>query len=277
MRKYLAVALLPLFLYACTEVHYWNDDTRAEESESKVFSTSNIRKVNVNTKNGAIETRAWDDDSIHATFEKWATGDDMDEAEDNLDDIEVSVSRNSNAGTLNIEIKYPAFESRNRGCNVLLNLPASIFLDLKTSNGAITVLDSEEDLECSSSNGAIIIQDTEGYAELRTSNGMITVANHHGELNAKTSNGLISADIVLPRDGECILKTSNGLITLAIPDSTSAMLEASTSNGKVEMHGLSVSVIKMDKKEFKGKMGSGRGNIDLETSNGSIFIESSSY
>ena len=29
-------------------------------------------------------------------------------------------------------------------------------------------------------------------------------------------------------------------------------------------------------KEFKGKMGSGRGTIDMETSNGSIFIESSS-
>ena len=277
MRKSLAVALLPLFLYACAEVNYWNDDTRVEESESKVFSTSNIRRVNVNTKNGAIETRAWNDDSIHATFEKWATGDDVDEAEDNLDDIEVSVSRNSSTGVLDIEVRYPVFKNRNRGCNVRLRLPASIVLDLETSNGAITVLDSEEDMECSSSNGAINIQNTEGYAELKTSNGMITVINHHGELNGKTSNGLISADIVLPRDGECVLKTSNGLITLSIPDSTSAMVEASTSNGKIEIHDIPVSVIKMDKKEFKGRMGRGQGTIDLETSNGSIFIESSSH
>jgi len=277
MRKYLAIALIPLFLYGCIEFHNWDDDTRVEESESKVFSTSNIRRVNVNTKNGAIETRAWNDDSIHATFEKWATGDDVDEAEDNLDDIKVSINRNSGTGVLDIEIRYPVFESRNRGCNVLLRLPASIVLDLETSNGAITILDSEEDLECHSSNGAITIQNTMGYAELKTSNGVITVTDHHGELNGKTSNGLISADIVLPRNGECILKTSNGLITLSIPDSTSAILEASTSNGKIEMNDIPVSVIKIDKKEFKGKMGKGQGTIDLETSNGSIFIESSSH
>jgi DUF4097 and DUF4098 domain-containing protein YvlB len=277
MRKYLVIALLPLFLYACSEIHYWDDDTRVEESETKKFSASNIRKVEVHTKNGSIETRAWNENSIHVTLERWATGDDEEEAEDRLDDIEVSINKNSGSGVLDIEVRYPAFSHSNIGCNVFLNLPASVVLDLETSNGAITVLDSEEDLKCSSSNGAITIHDTEGYAKLRTSNGVITVNNHHGDLDGKTSNGVIYADIVLPRNGECVLKTSNGIITLAIPDSTSAILEASTSNGKIEVHDLSVSVIKMDKKKFKGKMGSGRGTIDLQTSNGNISVKNSSY
>lgn len=76
-----------MFLYACTETNYRDDDTQVEETETKSFSASNIQKREINTKNGIIETRAWNDDSIHVTFEKWATGDDVEEAEDNLDDI----------------------------------------------------------------------------------------------------------------------------------------------------------------------------------------------
>ena len=275
MKRYLLIALLPLFLYACTEAHYWDNDIRAEAEETKNFSASNIQKVEITTRNGAIETRAWNDDTIHATFEKWATGDDMEEAEDNVDNIEVLVNR-SDSGVLIVEARYPTRISTNYGCNVFVNLPASIVLDLKTTNGAITVLDSESDIECSTSNGAITLQNTEGTAELRTSNGLITVVNHNGDLSGETSNGLISVDMVLPRQGECTLRTSNGPINLSVPASASAIVEASTSNGKIEIHDLDISVIRMDKKEFKGKMGGGQGDIDLKTTNGSIIIGSGS-
>jgi DUF4097 and DUF4098 domain-containing protein YvlB len=233
--------------------------------------------VEVDTKNGAIETRAWDDNSIQVTFEKWATGDDIEEAEDRLDEIKISVSKDSSSGVLDIDVRYPAFQNSNYGCNVVLDLPASIAMDLETSNGAITVLESESDFVCSTSNGAITTLNTEGYAELRTSNGIITVDGHYGELDGRTSNGVISADIVLPRHGQCILRTSNGPIALSIPESSSAIMEASTSNGQIHIHGLDVNVIKMGKTEFRGKMGSGQGNIDLQTSNGGITIKNNLY
>jgi hypothetical protein len=277
MRRYLIIVLFPFLLYACTEAHYWENDIRIEETETKSFSSDRVKRVEVNTKNGAIETRAWDDDSIIVTFEKWTFGDDVGEAEDKLDEIKVFVSKNPGSGVLDIDVEYPVFQNANYGCNVWVDLPASIVLDLETSNGAITVLESESDFVCSTSNGAITTLDTEGKAELSTSNGIITVNGHYGELSGKTSNGIISADIVLPRQGTCVLKTSNGPITLSIPDSTSATMEASTSNGKIQIHGLDVSIIKMDKTEFKGKMRDGRGNIDLSTSNGSISVKSNSY
>jgi hypothetical protein len=275
MRKYLAIILLPFILYACTEAHYWDNDVRVEDIETKQVSASPIRTVEVNTKNGAIETRAWDENSIQITFEKWATGDDVEEAEDKLDDIKVSVSRDS--GVLDVDVRYPTFQNSNYGCNVVLDLPASIALDLDTSNGSITVLEIESDFVCSTTNGAITTLNTEGYAELKTSNGIITVNGHHGELDGRTSNGVISADIVLPRQGQCTLRTSNGPITLSIPESSSAIMEASTSNGQIQLHGLDVNVIKMGKNEFRGKIGSGQGDIDLQTSNGGISIKSNSY
>ena len=80
-------------------------------------------------------------------------------------------------------------------------------------------------------------------------------------------------DIVLPERGDCTLKSSNGAINFSIPSTTSAMIQASTSNGKIRVEDLYITVTKMEKTEFKGRMGSGRGNIDLETSNGSIVIK----
>jgi hypothetical protein len=277
MRRYLVIILLPFILYACTEAHYWDNDIRVEEIETKQVSASQIRTVEVHTKNGAIETRAWDDNEIQITFEKWATGDDVEEAEDKLDDIKVSVSKDSGSGVLDVDVRYPTFQNSNYGCNVVLDLPAYMALDLETSNGAITVLETESDFVCSTTNGAITTLNTEGYAELKTSNGIITVNGHYGELDGRTSNGVISADIVLPRQGQCTLKTSNGPITLSIPESSSAIMEASTSNGQIQIHGLDVNVIKMDKTEFRGRIGSGQGDIDLQTSNGGIAIKSNSY
>jgi hypothetical protein len=277
MKKYLIFAFFPFLLYACTVVGVWDDDNvRVEERETMDFSSSQIQKVEVRTKNGAIESRVWDDDSIHVVFERWATGDYAEEAEDNLDDIEIHVRENTASKVLDIDIEIPSRTGVSYGCNVYLDIPASLFLDFQSSNGSIGVLESQNGLRCTTSNGAITILDTEGLAELRTSNGTIKVRNHYGELDAESSNGTIDADVILPRHGQCELKTSNGAITLSIPDETSAMIEASTSNGRVEIRGLDVDVIRMEKKGFNGKMGRGEGDIGIETSNGNILVKRSS-
>jgi hypothetical protein len=275
MKKLLVITLLPLFLYACDADDFWADDIRAEDKESSTFSSEQIRKVEVTTKNGSIESSVWDDDSIHVVFEKWATGDDWEEAEDNLDDVKVHIREDTASEVLRIDVDFPSrkWGGINYGCNVSLNLPSFLSLDLNSSNGSIEISGSQSGLECSTSNGSVTIRDTEGTAVLRTSNGKITVRDHYGELNGRTSNGKIDADIVLPRQGECILRTSNGAITLSVPDTTSAMIEASTSNGSIEIGDVVDTIIKVKKTEFRGKMGRGEGNIDLETSNGSILVK----
>lgn len=66
----------------------------------------------------------------------------------------------------------------------------------------------------------------------------------------------------------------NGKINLFIPQTTSAMIEADTSNGRIEIKDLDIEVIEFNrnKTSFLGQIGSGRGNIDLKTSNGNITI-----
>ena len=269
MRGYIIITLLPLFLHACVTI---DNDVRAVKTESDDFPASQMQKVEVKTRNGSIESDVRDDDSIHVVYDKWATGSDDQDAADNLKDIEVRVKEDNDSGILSIDVDMPNRSGTTYGCDVTLSLPASLFLELDSSNGAITVRDSQNGLECSTSNGAITIENTTGKAELETSNGKITVGNHQGALDGVTSNGEIEADVMLPEGGDCSLKSSNGKITLSLPDETSAMIEASTSNGKIEVDDLDITIISMNDKEFEGKMGDGAGNIKLETSNGAILI-----
>ena len=253
----------------------WKQLPRAEDGRAGLLLCA-IQRIEVKTENGSIYSKTWDDDTIHFTLEKWATGRDRRDAEDIIEDIEVHIDRRIARGVLSIDVEFPRHNARSHGCDVSISLPSHLYLKMDSSNGAITVFESRNGLECSTSNGTITIQDTEGNADLKTSNGIITVVNHYGELYGKTSNGLINADIVLPEYGKCILKTSNGALTLSIPATTSAMIDASTSNGKIEIEDLRVSIIEMEKTEFRGKMGRGEGSIELETSNGSILVENKS-
>lgn len=277
MRKYLILALLPLVFSACTVSLDGIDDFRADKVQSMDFSASNMRKVIANTENGRIESNVWDKNSINVMFKKWATGNDDKDAEDNVDDIDINIVEDKNSGVLNIEVDFPHHFGTSYGCDIYIDLPADLYMDLRTSNGDVEVVGSTKGLKCDTSNGRIVIENTEGYADLRTSNGKITVIDHYGDINGKTSNGEISADVVLPERGECILKTSNGKMNLSIPQSTSAMIEADTSNGKIEIEDLDIETIEMNRNRtsFVGQIGSGKGNMDLETSNGNITISKS--
>jgi hypothetical protein len=272
MRKYLVLFVLPFFLYACAD-DLWIDDVRVEKTESREFSARRVGMFEITNKNGAIESSVWDEDSIYVEFEKWATGDSSFDARDNLNDIRIRTMEES--GVLSIDVDYPTRIGTSYGCNVYINLPASLDLNLETSNGAVSVSETQGDIECHTSNGAITLKNTEGDARLRTSNGTIVTRNHYGELNGRTSNGEINADVVLPRRGECVLKTSNGGIVLSIPPDTSAMIKASTSNGRIEIGDLDVNITEMEKTELRGIMGNGEGDIELETSNGGISLRRS--
>ncbi|MBD3185158.1 DUF4097 family beta strand repeat protein [Candidatus Poribacteria bacterium] len=266
MRKsFLIMILLPVCLCCCTV-----GDVKVEKTEFETFPASGIHEVKLNTENGRIECLVVEENSINIELEKWATGNNTDDALDNVYDIDVDIVKNSR--TLIIDVDIPHRITTDYGCDVFIEIPEDIALDLDTSNGSINLSGVYEDFKCYTSNGSIITSNTRGDAELRTSNGSVTIRDHRGNLNARTSSGKISASVIIPDKGECYLKTSNGSISLSIPDNTSAYIKASTSNGNIDITGLDVVVTKMDRTKFEGRIGSGNADIDLETSNGSILI-----
>ena len=258
MKKFLVIMFLPFFLYACSSTDDTDDtdDFRADESESRDFPSSQMTKVEVKNINGSIRSSVWSDELIYVLFDKWATGNTEQEAQANIDDIKIYVSEDDVPGVLIIDVDIPINVETDHGCNITLKLPSSLSLDLESITGVIE------------------IQDTKAEATLETVNGAIAAKNHDGDLIASTSNGTIDADIVLPDQGECMLSTLNGNITLSIPDTISAMIDASTVNGTVEVdRNLGIVITREEKKKFKGKMGNGEGQIELKTVNGDVRVE----
>lgn len=248
---------------------------RQQEEESHTYQAAGYSRVEIETKNGKINSTAAQKDSIDITLTKWATGTSESDAKDHIKDISVSVTDNATGGTLRIFVDIPEQVSSTYGCDVVLSLPPPLYIDLVSSNGDIEAQGHESGLFLYTSNGSIISKATKGKADFTTSNGGITVGSHSGDIDAVTQNWEIDAKVIMPEtNGHCRLISSNGDITAAIPASISADIMI-TSNGIIYVDpALHVTVIKNEDNIFEGSMGAAhdRGDITIEASNGNIKL-----
>ena len=110
-------------------------------------------------------------------------------------------------------------------------------------------------LDVSTANGAIHVSGVAGTMRLTTSNGAITVQNAGAaEIHAHTSNGSIE---------------------IGVPGELNANLSARTSNGRIRSDA-EVTTNHIGANFLEGKIGKGGPAIDLQTSNGSIWLRSDS-
>jgi hypothetical protein len=111
-------------------------------------------------------------------------------------------------------------------------------------------------LDVSTANGAIHVSGVAGTMRLTTSNGAITVQNAGGaEIHAHTSNGSIE---------------------IGVPAGLNANLSARTSNGQIHSD-VEVLTNYMGANFLEGKIGSGGPALDLQTSNGWIYLRNDSH
>jgi DUF4097 and DUF4098 domain-containing protein YvlB len=153
-----------------------------------------------------------------------------------------------------------------------IKVPEGVLVEnVVTSNGAVQVYDVDGNVSASSSNGNIIFENVDGYVEASSSNGNIEVKNCMGVGDLSTSNGRIFAEIF--NFGEDIdFKTSNGRITVYINPTLNADIELETSNGEIDISGLTLNLTQSNDKYIVGKLGLGGNEIDIETSNGDILL-----
>lgn len=121
------------------------------------------------------------------------------------------------------------------------------------------------------SNGSIDIQNISGIVYAKTSNGKINISATTGVREARTSNGSISVEI--PEIVEDIdIRTSNGSVKLYLPMDIHANLDFSTSNGKINTHGLEVTTSSFSNTHLRAKIGVGGSTVSITTSNGSVDL-----
>lgn len=142
----------------------------------------------------------------------------------------------------------------------------------RTSNGAIRVkVEYNGLLDLKTSNGAITLDYGSGMVSLRTSNGAIDLGQVRltDSSSVLTSNGRIEGAPIFPLHGEYLFETSNGRIELKMPFDTPGTFDVSTSNGKVDFCLGPESV--SGQKSVSIRRGQGP-SIKVRTSNGYIGI-----
>jgi Toastrack DUF4097 len=263
----------------------------AQQVVSKSFQTPTPPQIAVKTFNGSIDIVTTTQGSVKAKVTKRADGNSQEEAEANLQAIEVEMVQEGN--TIQVTARQTEEQMRsNRGVSVELEVPDGSILDLSSSNGKISSIGLTGSVRAHTSNGGIEVKGSTGTLELHTNNGGIQVEGGKGNLDLETSNGKIqlktAGSVVSARTsnggiqfegklgaGTHTFNTSNGAIVLKLPSHSQFRVDADTSNGKVQSDfPVTIEDGPLEKTRLDGQVGENTDTtIKLRTSNGSIRIQ----
>lgn len=104
--------------------------------------------------------------------------------------------------------------------------------------------------------------------------GNTTIVGHEGNCILSGTKGEISVEMALPDSGLCLVSMGEGNILLKIPSSTSSLISVTTGSGTLTYSGLVINdmIGITPLTSFTGRLGSGRGRIQLATGKGNISI-----
>jgi len=269
-----ALALSTLVLSAGCNALDFIPLASATKTLREVFSTSDAPQIIVETYNGQIDISPSDSNEVVVEVTKRASGFDQQEAEANLERIEVSMTQKGNV--IVVSAQRIGMHHGNSGAAIVVSAPAASLVQLKTSNGKIVCEAMEGGVEAHSSNGKLEAIQTKGKLKLTTSNGGIEIEATDAVVDARTSNGRIDFKGTLAaRDQE--FKTSNEKIELTLPADTQFELDASTSNSRVGCEFPLKGEHNKRRTKLKGTVGDSPAfSITATSSNGPINIRKAS-
>lgn len=242
--------------------------------------------LRVSTANGAITVQRGDTPTVAITADLKA------ETVERLQAAQVVASREPD-GSLFITVEWPDGRHRGgEGCSFLIRLPDANGVQLRTSNGALSLTGFSGEAVLETSNGSLTVNAHDGPVRADTSNGRITLTGIRGDAHADTSNGRIEIDGLsgaLDADtsngavdvrldpaspGPVRIETSNGGVTLRVGPAFTGELSLGTSNGKIRFDGLEgARILSASKKSARLALGSSSARSTIDTSNGTITVE----
>ncbi len=175
------------------------------------------------------------------------------DADDHLDELQVSVSEIGN--DLYVETEQP---EKTHGRNYTVNYNIQVPVNWQVEAGNV--------------NGTVQVRSVENRVKIDVVNGTVQATDIYGDLDVDVTNGRVDSRVELPQDGTCDIKTTNGEIALQIPGSTSAAFTATVTNGGVDMNGLTLKNMNSSRQKVQGILGGGNGEIRLSTTNGNITV-----
>jgi DUF4097 and DUF4098 domain-containing protein YvlB len=155
-----------------------------------------------------------------------------------------------------------------------IRVPNRTNTELNTHNGDIRITNITGEVDGTTHNGKVIAEQVAGDIKLRTHNGSIICEKISGDVKLQTHNGDVRTSYSESAPPVCNVSivTHNGGVHFNAPPNFSAEADVSTHNGSVHTD-LPIAVIgKISKTKLIGKIGTGQGELNLQTHNGSIKI-----
>ncbi len=231
----------------------WGDRDYERHCEVRE-STMPAGALNVDAgQNGGISIEGWDRDEIRVRAVVQASAREAADARSLAGQVQVQ------SGGGRVYATGPDNNSRRAWWSVSyrINVPRKNDLDLRASNGGITIVGVTGNMRFDTTNGGVRLQDI------------------GGRVNGETRNGGLNVMLSGNRwDGEGLdVETSNGGVTLAIPDGYNAELETRTVNGGLRIDfPITVQGELTSRRGITTTLGSGGPLIRARTTNGGVKI-----
>lgn len=114
-------------------------------------------------------------------------------------------------------------------------------------------------------------QTAAGDADADTGSGNITLRSVHGRLQAHSGSGTLTAEGEM--SGDWRLRTGSGSIRVRLPQQAAFNVEAHASSGSIHTSHPILMEGPLNRRELRGKVGTGGPVLELSTSSGSIDID----
>jgi hypothetical protein len=209
-------------------------------------------------------------------------------------DVQIVESQSGNNVT--IEIKFPHMNFNwggHRNLKVDLQVPSTLDMNLRTSDGNITSENVSGNMSFDSGDGNVIATQVHGTVKMHTGDGNMTGTGFDGSLEASTGDGNVriegrfdSLDLksgdgnidAQANSGSKVASNWNvhsgdGRITLRVPGDLNANLDVHTGDGSISAD-VPVTVSgTISHQSLRGKLNAGGGTLAVSTGDGSIHIE----
>lgn len=222
--------------------------------KNSILSAGNITGLEVeNPRGGLILYGTGISDTISYILSKTIKAEDKDKAEAQKDNIELFTELTND--TLHCSVLYPLDTDY---------LESYGYLDMYVPRELPVVIRNMVE--------GIYINDMRGDLKVRNAKDHIDIWRHSGSCDVRTIKGDLNIEIALPGGGYCKAATDEGDIILKVNSQASASIYAKTIAGTVICYGLNISNLNHSSGLLTGQIGTGVGEIRLETEIGNIEI-----
>lgn len=235
--------------------------SKTEKVEYKVDGTGKT-SISVDNTNGRINvSRSKDTLGIITIKAEKTTDVKHDEQDEPIRNVEIKIDSSGNELRIETEITSDgSLFRKHHGAEVNydIEIPANLNVKVETVNGTITLSRIDNEIIA------------------HTVNGSINVYSCLGELNLESVNGKVTCNVDSLTNGINV-NVVNGTVKIGGLKNVNADVEASTVNGRVKFNNLNFTDLVSEKKNLRGKLGTGGSKINISAINGSVTFDADKF